>query len=266
MKSLRITLVLCFCLGFSGLMAQTATEGLRPFVKRTSGNAISIIYTGQPKNVQKVLEEWFSDASGERTSNRNGFRSIEGARISAFSESTLDYYFKVDKVSRQDKEHAEVTVFISAGNDNFISSASNPEIVNEVSNWLESMQREVTMYEIELAIEAQEKVITKAQKAYDGLQRDSVRLQTTLAETLAAIEENKSSNISQRETIAAEKEQLQAFRDELDLVSRGPQEAIMRTEEAMEMDGEVIEEVVEEVEEVMEEAPVTEIPSGGGGN
>ncbi len=253
MKHLRLTLALLLSFGMSGLFAQTATEGLRPFVKRSSGNAISIIYTGQPKNVQKVLEDWMEEASGENSSNRNGFRALEGVRIQAFSESTLDYYFKVDKVSRQDNEHAEVTVFVSAGNDNFVTSGTNPEIVNELSYWLESMQREVTMYEIELAMEAQEKVITKAQKEYDALQRDSIRLQTTLAETLAAIEENKSSNTTQRATIATEKDQLQAFREELEIVRRGPDEAIMRTDET-----------IEEVDEIIEEAPVTEIPSGGG--
>lgn len=258
MKYLRLPLALFFCFCMSGLFAQTATEGLRPFVKRSSGNAISIIYTGQSKNVQKVLEEWLEEASGESSSNRNGFRAMEGVRIQAFSESTLDYYFKVDKVSRQDDEHSEVTVFVSAGNDNFITSGTNPEIVNELSYWLESMQREVTMYEIELAMEAQQKVIEKAEKEYDGLQRDSIRLQTTLAETLAAIEENKSSNTTQRATIVAEKDQLQAFGEELDIVRRGPEEAIMRTDEAVE--------VVEELEEVIQEAPVTEIPAGGGGN
>lgn len=258
MKYLRLPLALFFCFSMSGIFAQTATEGLRPFVKRASGNAISIIYTGQPKNVQDVLEEWLEEASGERTSNRNGFRALEGVRVQAFSESTLDYYFKVDKVSRQDDEHSEVTVFVSAGNDNFITSGTNPEIVNELSYWLESMQREVALYEIELAMEAQQKVIEKAEKEYEGLQRDSIRLQTTLAETLAAIEENKSSNITQRATIVTEKEQLQAFGEELEIVRRGPEEAIMRTDEAVE--------VVEELEEVIQEAPVTEIPAGGGGN
>lgn len=258
MKYLRLPLALFFCASISGLFAQTATEGLKPFVKRSSGNAISIIYTGQEKNVQKVLEEWLSEASGERASNRNGFRAMEGVRIQAFSESTLDYYFKVDKVSRQDAEHSEVIVFVSAGNDNFITSGTNPEIVTELTYWLESMQREVTMYEIELAMEAQEKVIDKAEKAYEGLQRDSIRLQTTLAETLAAIEENKSSNTSQRATIVTEKGQLQVFGEELDIVRRGPEEAVMRTDEAVE--------VAEELEEVIEEAPVTEIPAGGGGN
>ena len=270
MKFLQLLFVCALAFSFEASFAQTATEGLRPFVKRSSGNAVSIIYTGQPANVKEVLESWMSEASGDRASNRNGFRAFEGVRVQAFSESTLDYYLKVDKVSRQDKEHAEVTLFVSAGNDNFLTSSTDPEVMNELMYWLESMQQEVTIYELELAIEAQQKVIEKAQKQYDRLQQDSIRLQADLAETLADIEENKVSNTTQRGTIASEELQLQAFREELDIVRRGPvqEEAVMRTTDELEEDveGEIME--VEEIQEIqeVEEAPIQEVPASGGGN
>ena len=250
MKALRtLPILLLFC-GISVALAQQVTEGPRPFIKKTSGNSLSIIYTGQPANVEAVLQKWISEASGQRGSSKSGFKAWEGVRIQAFSPNTLDYYLSVDKLSRQDKENSEATFFISAGNENFLSTGSNPEIINEVKSWLESMQKEITIYELQLAIEAQEKVIEKSLKEEDGLQKDSVRLQTTLAETLAAIEQNKASNINQRANTASERDRLMAFREELDLVQRGPQEAIMRTET--------------ETEAIIEDVTPAPTPASGG--
>lgn len=220
----RTPLLLLMCillLSLECLTAQTASEGIYPFVKRSSGNGVSITYTGQPDNVKYVLETWMTEASGERSFNRNGFRALEAVRIQEFSPATYDYYLKVEKLSRQDKEHTEVVLFVSAGNDNFLSSNTHPEMIRQMSLWLESMQRAVTMYELELAIEAQQKVIEKEQRLYDRLQQDSVRLQTDLTETLEDIEKNKATNTTQRQTIASEKLQLQAFREELATVREG---------------------------------------------
>lgn len=228
MKHLLVTLSAIAL--FTSTSAQQVIEGPRPFERNVSGNALHVMYTGQPDNVEQVLKEWLESAAGERSRSRRGKVALEGVRISAFSPNTLDYYVEVDKVSRRDKEHAEVYVFVSAGNDNFISSQTSPSVMNAVKDWLYSMQREITMYELGLAMEAQEKVLDKEQDRLEDLRRDSVDLQALLAETLANIEQNKLDQAAQRQTVQQENERLEAFRQELELVRRGPSadEAVMR--------------------------------------
>ncbi len=230
MKTLRFFPLLIAFIYPGLMMAQAVSEGAQPFIKKVTGNALSVIFTGQPENVEHVLETWLEEASGKKAAARSGYRALEGVVVTAFSPNALDYYLLVEKLSRDDSERAKATVFISAGNDNFISTSSNPEIMNEVVSWLESMQKEINVYELGLALEAQEKVIEKAVKVQESLQRDSVRLQTTLIETMAAIETNKTNNQNQRQTIASEQEKLQAFRDQLNAVQQGT-EAIMRTDQ-----------------------------------
>lgn len=230
MKTLRLFPLLLVLSSPLMTFAQAVSEGPQPFIKKVSGNALSVVFTGQPDNVEHVLENWLEEASGKKAATRSGFRALEGVVVSAFSPNALDYYLLVEKVSRDDNTHSKATLFVSAGNDNFISRGSNPEVMNQVVAWLESMQKEINIYELELAVEAQQKVIEKAIKVQESLHRDSVRLQSTLAETLAAIETNKATNVTQRQTIASEQEKLQAFREQLSAVQQGT-EAIMRTDQ-----------------------------------
>ncbi len=201
--------------------AQQVMEGSKPFLKKADANALTMTYTGQVSSVAAVLKKSLEDASGKKASTRNGLVSLVEVQIPTFSSTALDYYFRVEKPGRGTSDQSEVTMFISAGNENFLTSRSHPDVMDRVKYWMESMQPEVQMYELGLALEAQQKIIDKALKDQDRLHRDSVRLQTTLAQTLANIEENRVANENQRQTIFNEKDRLQAIQGELDLMRNG---------------------------------------------
>jgi hypothetical protein len=72
---------------------------------------------------------------------------------------------------------------------------------------------EARLFEMDLAIEDQQKTLEKAIKEHDKLLKDSIDLEVQLAETLQAIEDNKHARASQREVIAEEEIRLVEFKE-----------------------------------------------------
>lgn len=199
----------------STLFAQQVHETSRKFMRKSSGNALSIVIQGQAKNVAALLNDTFKRETGTKGRNIKGVTAFEGVVFRPISPDRLDYYFEVEKASKNDDIHSKVILFISTGNYNFVSSADHPDIIEAARQWLEGLEMEVVKYEFDLAIAEQEKLIQKAQKEYDKMVQDSVKLEAKLAETLQAIEENKVGRANQLVKIEEEQKRLEEFRQEL---------------------------------------------------
>lgn len=221
-KTLLLTITIVVA-GFASAFAQEIIEGPRNFVKNESYNALSVVVVGQPKNVEAVLDKKFEAATGSKPKTSKGVKMISGASYARMSANTLDMFYKVETATKTDNNHTRVNLFLSSGNDNFISSESDPETMRGAAEILKGLQTEVTIYEYELAIEEQTKVIDKAIKDHERMVGDSVKLENKLAETLQEIENNKISRRNQLETIEQEKMKLSGFQEEMTKVISGSQ-------------------------------------------
>ncbi|RMG55531.1 MAG: hypothetical protein D6722_27680, partial [Bacteroidetes bacterium] len=216
------------------LLAQEVSEGTRPFMKRETANSLSVVVLGQPKNVEAVLDEKIRTATDDRGRTRSGLRAYEGVRYPAISGSQIDIYYRVERASRQDDSHSRVTLFLAAGNNNFMNSRKYPREIGAATDMLMGLELDVMIYEMGLLIEEQKKVIEKEVKTHERLVRDSVDLQTQLAETLQAIEDNKVARATQLEVIKQQEARLQEFEDRLRQLNQG--ERIYPQEEDEEAD------------------------------
>jgi len=201
---------------FSYLSAQTVMEGMEDFSRKEKGNALTIVVEGQPKNVQHVMDDLFKKGTGVKAKNKSGLRMMEGARFADISGSNMDYYYKTARPSRGDKTQTKVTLFVSSGNSNFISSEEFPDEIAAASEMLEGLQLHVNIYEMELVIEDQKKVISKEEKVLANLSKDSIKLEELLLQTQSNIEQNKVDQTTQRGKIYSENERLSTFRLQLD--------------------------------------------------
>ena len=197
------------------LSAQTATEGARTFARSSTGNGVSVVLMGQPKNVQAVLEDKIAKATNSKAKNYKGLRQFSGVRYREISNSTLDIYFEVSQAGKGESNQSQVTVFLSSGNENFLDSRDYPDEIDATRRMLQGLEHEVNIYEMKLAIGEQEKVIANAIKAQEKLVKDSVALEVKLAETLQAIETNKVNRANQLQKIAEEEVRLSEFKHEL---------------------------------------------------
>ncbi len=199
----------------SQLSAQSATEGARTFARSSTGNGVSVVLMGQPKNVQAVLEDKIAKATNSKAKNYKGLRQFSGVRYREISNSTLDIYFEVSQAGKGEANQSQVTVFLSSGNENFLDSRDYPDEIYNTRRMLEGLELEVNIYEMKLAIGEQEKVIANAIKTQEKLVKDSVALEVKLAETLQAIEQNKIDRANQLQKIAEEEVRIGEFKQEL---------------------------------------------------
>ena len=211
-----------FTLLFLGLttslsFGQEITEGTLPFMRKVSGNGLSIVLEGQKNNVEDVLDKKFSAETGSKRKKVKGISAFEGVRMSDISSSTMDVYYNVEKVSNTS---SRATIFLSAGNYNFLDSETYPEEMEAMRRMMSGLQLETTIYELELAISEQEKTIDKAIKEHTRMEKDSVSLEKKLAETIQAIEQNKVDRSNQLVQIDEEKARLEEFKAELDRLRR----------------------------------------------
>ena len=194
--------------------AQDVREGTYAMSRKVSGNALTVEIQGQDNNIEEVLKRKFKEKTGEKGKTRFGLISFEGARYSTISSSTLDYYIKVEKASKGDNARSIVYLFLSAGNNNFLDSNTHPDEMISASEMLENLQYEVTVYEFELAIEEQSKLLSKAAKEHERMVKDSVSLEKRLKETQEAIIANKEELQRQKITLREEQDKLADFKRE----------------------------------------------------
>ncbi|MEZ4827470.1 MAG: hypothetical protein R3C61_14495 [Bacteroidia bacterium] len=221
-KTLLLSLAALFASGLS-VSAQEIVEGPRNFLKNESYNALSVVVVGQAKNVEAVLDRKFEAATGSKPKSSKGIKTISGATYARMSSNTLDMFYKVEQATKTDANLSRVNLFLSSGNGNFISSETDPETMRGAADILKDLQTDVTIYEFEIAIEEQTKVVDKAIKDHEKMVSDSVKLENRLAETLQEIENNKISRRNQLETIDQEKIKLANFQSEMSKVISGQQ-------------------------------------------
>jgi len=220
MKKLSFLILILFSLPVLS-QAQQASLTMEEFPKVGAVDAVAITIEGSPKNIQHVLEEKFMDETGTRLKSYKGFRKLESAVYREIASKTVDYYFKVQKSGSKDLPSGRVVLMLSLGNNSFMDGDRYPDEMAAAKKILEELPREVRMYELELAIEEQEKVIGKSVKDYDRMGTDSINLEVQLIETQQAIEANKIAREQQRKKMAEEEARLREFRDLLKTTRNG---------------------------------------------
>ncbi|MEM7371743.1 MAG: hypothetical protein AAF587_24215 [Bacteroidota bacterium] len=170
---MKRTLTLIFSLVFAltlvqAQQSQEIVEGSFPFHKKmaSKANGLAIIIQGKPTDVEEVMERVFRAElqSGKLKSMKQGVMGMESARIARMSERTLDYFYKVEGTSNTLDGPTKVSLFLSAGNNNFLDSDKYPEEMAAAKRMLKELQSKVEGYELELAIAAQEAAVKAALK------------------------------------------------------------------------------------------------------
>jgi len=197
------------------MLAQEATMTMAEFHKIGTVDAITITLEGQIKNIESVLIEKFQDETGGKAKAFKGYRKIESVVYREIASKTVDYYFKVEKEGTKEAPRGRVVLIMSLGNNTFMDGDRYPDEMAAAENVLEELPRDVRVYELQLAIEEQEKVIQKNVKEYTKLGTDSLSLEAQFIETQQNIEANRISREQQKVKISEEEARLAEFKEML---------------------------------------------------
>lgn len=181
----------------TGMFAQKATEGTEKSPLGTDGKCLVIDLEAQGKNVEAVLNEKFKKLKGKK---EKGFESYKAQIFSEVSSNTLDYYWKVD--TKGDNK-TKVLFFMSTGYDNWLNPNDHASEINNAKKMLDALITEVRTYELNLAIDAQTKVLESAVKEQEKLVKENESLKSDLDKLQKEIEENKKAtetNVKTQET------------------------------------------------------------------
>lgn len=197
------------------MLAQEATLTMAEFPKVGAVDAVTITVEGQLKNIEYVVDQKFQDETGGKTKSYKGFRTIQSVVYREIASKTIDYYFTVEKEGTKEAPRGRVILMMSLGNNTFMDADRYPDEMAAAEKVLEELPRDVRVYELQLAIEEQEKVIEKTVKDYEKLGSDSLSLEAQLIETQLNIEANRISRQQQKVRITEEETKLTEFKEML---------------------------------------------------
>lgn len=194
----------------TGAFAQNAHEGRVKFMKGDQ-NAIIAEYDLPKGVVEDALKERLEKAGLSRKGTEKGFNAYKGITWNEISADKMDVYTKVEGKGNV----TTVTVLVSKGYDNFISSASDAEKVQKVQAFLNSFIKDARLYQLKQSIAAQEEVVKKAEKELKSSADNGDKLLKEKEKIEKEIAENKTDQGKKQTTLDAEKVKLEELKREL---------------------------------------------------
>ena len=163
------------------------------------------------KTVAYAIEENMGKA-GVRGKSIKGYTVYKGVKLPELGSDTYDLYFSIDRKSKKEKETSSITLMISKGEDNFITSSSDPALMTKAKTWLDNLWDMVAVYDLEQQINAQEDLFKKNEKKMNNLTEDATDLEKKRKKTEQDIEANKKAQVSQLEELENQKKILETLK------------------------------------------------------
>lgn len=158
--------------GFIGCMmslqasAQNPQEGNIRFNK-ADHNGVTAEYSSGKTITEQALVNKLATAGLTNKSKKKGFIMYKEVSWPAITADKVDVYVKVGG----NKKKSNVSLLVAKGYDNFITSASDAQAVTNLKDFLNTLPQDVTAYNADLALKAQEKKVAAAQAEYERSHR-----------------------------------------------------------------------------------------------
>lgn len=158
--------------------------------------------------VEKAIEDRMA-RKGSRPESVRGYTLYRGVKLHDGSSERADFYFKVDRKSRRDKNSSMVYVFAVNPNDNAHSAETTDTHVEASKEFLGTLIPAIEAKDVDNNIASQSNEISVAEKKLKKLQDDYAELEKKMKALTDKMDENKRNQDLQ----TAEIEKLKAFLD-----------------------------------------------------
>ncbi len=196
------------------LSAQKVYESTQTFMRKDQGNSLSVDIQGQKKNIEDVLDQKFNIQTGKKSRSMKGVTAFETARMLDVSPRELNYYYDVEKKKGVDNT-CTVRLFIKDGRE-FLSSETDPEEMESATEILNNLQYETKVYEFELAVTEQEKIVEDVVKDHRKMIEDSIKLESRMDDLIKDMEKNSKEIEKQIVKMEEERLRLEALKSEME--------------------------------------------------
>ena len=208
MKKVINSLALAIAITIAGTAtAQNAHESSVKFNKNNE-NAVVADYEATAEVVEGALKNRLEKEGLGKMKTSKGFMVYSGVLWNSVSNEKIDVYFKVEGK----KDRATLSVLISKGYDNFVTSGSDSRTIDNVKAFLNSFMKDATAYQLNLNIAAQEEAIKKAEKAYNNVTSDNKNLLSEKEKIEKKIAESTNEITLKQRALEQEKQKLQELK------------------------------------------------------
>jgi hypothetical protein len=145
-------------------------------INKANQNAVAGDFKVSKTVLEAVVTNKISEYKLGKSKSSSGFKKFEGTVWSEISTDKMDYYYRVTG----NKSAATVEILASKGYDNFISSQTDPAAVQNIKNFILSLEQEIVKYTLNEQIAAKEKEVKAAEKVVESQNKNVSKAEKAL--------------------------------------------------------------------------------------
>ncbi len=215
----KLFFYLSFVLLASSVIAQSSATIVK--YNKTSKPALMLLlpYTEEIAEgaiIQKLKEIGYNpESKGSLFWKKNtidGYYIFKGVSLRDLNGQVVDLYFKVDRKSKKEKEYSYIYMMVSKGDEQFISSETEPLIYNSSTEFLNRFTEYGASFKMDVDIQKQDDAMQAAQKKYTNLRDDETDFVKKINDLEQKLKNNRQQQETQLKVIEEEKRKLEDLR------------------------------------------------------
>lgn len=167
---------------------QTAMDETITFDKKNVSGVSIVVSDYDVKLTSAAIQYRFEQVSGLKGATMKGFRYYQSQPFSEFGALNYDIYTRVTTIGKRKEQKTIIYLLVSTGNENFVTPASNPDIIDKVKSFLNNfLATDLRQYDIDQKSNDQQKMILKLEKETTTLTTERDKLKKQLEDKEKAI-------------------------------------------------------------------------------
>lgn len=162
------------------VMAQTAQETTVEFNKKNVQGVCITFSNFSQDVVRDALTNRMEKDGGLKGSNVKGWRAYLAQKFLELGDKNFDIYTNVVTMGKKKDIQVVVYMLVSTGNENFVTSANEREVIDNAKNFLNNFASYVRVHDINVKIANQNEVIAKLKKEHESLNGDKEKMQNQI--------------------------------------------------------------------------------------
>ena len=162
------------------VMAQTAQETTVEFNKKHV-QGVCVSFKDYSQDIVKgALTNRLEKDAALKVSNVKGWRAYLSQQFMELGTKNFDIYTNVVTIGKKKDQQVVVYLLVSTGNENFVTSASEKDVIDNAKNFLNNFVAYVRTHDINVKIDNQNELIAKLKKEYESLTADKEKMQNQI--------------------------------------------------------------------------------------
>ena len=199
MKKLAL---LVFVIAFASMAsAQTVKESMVNMGKQQLSGYLLDIPGADMKTVEAAFRDKLEKQYNLKASSESGFRAYLNQPFKPFGSANYDLYFTVSEHGKKKNKVSQLSLIVSSGNYNAITSSTDPTTADYVKVFLRDFVSYVQEYVAKQNLNELENQMAKLVKEKNSLEKDQTKINKQIQKLNKDLEKNAQKTVEKEEKI-----------------------------------------------------------------